>query len=1062
MDRIIHALNQVIAVARTRLQTTPHDRNPPEMTVLKGLEGSFRPREACGWSIRHPGEPSTSLSRRKMTRNGGISDNPRRLYLLQTLVKKWLRRNHGPDLTKYLICAKFICYKEIDFSELLDCGDVLMSKTEKNAEQDYRSTLNLPKTSFPMKANLPKREPDAVAFWKEMDIYARIRERMAGKPKFILHDGPPYANGDIHLGTALNKILKDMIVKFKTMTGHDVPYVPGYDCHGLPIEFKVLSELGEDAKRLSKAEIRKRCSDYALKYVDIMSRDFQRLGVFGEWSNPYLTLSHTYEGKIITVFGEMYRKNFIYRGQKPITWCPTCRTALAEAEVEYDDHTSPSIYVKFEVVEGLEDLGKKASLLIWTTTPWTLPANLATCVHPHFDYVAVDVGPEIYIVAEYLKAIVLEAVGADATVQTVARYKGTELESVRYRHPFVDRVNPVILGEHVTLEQGTGLVHTAPGHGQEDYVVGLEYGLPVYSPVDDDGCFTTEYPQQEGINVFDANDAILELLRDRKALLHSEEFTHQYPHCWRCKKAVIFRATPQWFIAVDNNDLRQHALKEIERVDWIPKWGEDRIHGMVANRPDWCVSRQRSWGVPIPIFHCAHCGTEFFEDAAFEHLKSLVAQNGIDIWFTTEPEDLLPAGTTCACGSDRFVKEEDILDVWFESGVSHRAVLETTPGLSFPADLYIEGSDQYRGWFQSSLLPSVAVKGEAPYRLVITHGFTVTGDGKKMSKSLGNAIYPQEIIEKYGADVLRLWVTSENFTQDMRASLDIFQQLADAYRRMRNTFKFLLSNLFDFEPATHSVPYDQMEELDRWALHVLRKTVERVTKSYEDYEFYAAFHTLYNYCTVSLSSLYFDILKDRLYTFAADNPARRSSQTALNQILHALTRVLAPTLCFTTEEAWHAIPNQPDLEPSVHLSAWPEIDREDPDEELGERWERLLKIRGAVTKALEMARAEGVLGNSLEAKVLVYPRRAGEADLLKRYEAMLPTIFIVSQVELHAPDDTAPDSVSVDDGDVMIAVQKANGEKCKRCWNYSMTVGESAQHPSLCRRCRNELGGCDE
>jgi len=937
-----------------------------------------------------------------------------------------------------------------------------MSETKKNAEQEYRDTLNLPKTSFPMKANLPKREPDAVAFWEEMDIYAKIRERMAGKPKFILHDGPPYANGDIHLGTALNKILKDMIVKHKTMTGHDAPYVPGYDCHGLPIEFKVLSELGEDAKNLSKADIRKRCSKYALRYVDVMSRDFQRLGVFGQWSDPYLTLSHKYEEKIITVFGEMYKKNFIYRGQKPITWCPTCRTALAEAEVEYEDHASPSIYVKFEVVEGLENLGKKAYILIWTTTPWTLPANLATCVHPHFDYVAVDVGSEIYIMAEYLKAVVLEAAGADVRSKTVGRYKGKDLVSLRYRHPFIDRVNPVILGEHVTLEQGTGLVHTAPGHGQEDYVVGLEYGLPIYSPVDDDGCFTSDFAEFEGKNVFDANAPIMELLREKGVLVQSEQIVHQYPHCWRCKNPVIFRATRQWFIAVDENRLRDEALKQIEQVKWIPKWGEDRIHGMVANRPDWCVSRQRSWGVPIPIFHCAQCGKEFFEDAAFEHLKKLVAENGIDIWFTREPEGLLPEGTKCDCGSGEFIKEEDILDVWFESGVSHRAVLETTEGLSFPADLYIEGSDQYRGWFQSSLLPSVAVKERAPYRTVITHGFTVTGDGKKMSKSLGNAIYPQEIIKNYGADVLRLWVTSENFTQDMRASMDIFKQLADAYRRLRNTFKFLLSNLFDFEPAKHAVPYEKMEELDRWALHVLQKTIAKVSKAHEEYEFYTAFHTLYNYCTVSLSSLYFDMLKDRLYTFAAENPARRSSQTALNVILHALTRMLAPALCFTAEEAWLAIPNQPDREPSVHLCAWPEVEQKYVDDELGKRWERLLKIRGAATKALEVARKDGVLGNSLEAKVLIYPTRAEEGELLGRYEDMLPTIFIVSQVELHPFGDAVQGDIVAEDGHVSITVERADGGKCKRCWNYSTTVGESAQHPSICGRCIDELGGFDE
>jgi isoleucyl-tRNA synthetase len=657
---------------------------------------------------------------------------------------------------------------------------------------------------------------------------------------------------------------------------------------------------------------------------------------------------------------------------------------------------------------------------------------------------------------------VLEAVGADAGAEVVARFKGGELDSVRYRHPFVERVNPVILGEHVTLEQGTGLVHTAPGHGQEDYVVGRQYDLPAYSPVDDDGRFTSEAGEFQGQHVFDANDGIMELLREKGALLHCEKIVHQYPHCWRCSNPIIFRATPQWFISVDANGLRENALEGIKEVEWIPAWGEERIHGMVANRPDWCISRQRSWGVPIPIFYCKKCGKEFFEDAAFKHLTELVAERGIDIWFTTDAEDLLPEGTKCGCGSDRFEKEEDILDVWFESGVSHRAVLETTEGLSFPADLYIEGSDQYRGWFQSSLLPSVAVKGRAPYRSVLTHGFVVTSEGKKMSKKLGNAIYPQEVIDKYGADVLRLWVASENFMQDIRVSFDILQQSADAYRRLRNTFKFLLSNLYDFYPDKHSVPYERMEELDKWALHVLQETIARATEAHEKYEFYTAFHTLYNYCTVSLSSLYFDVLKDRLYTFTADNSARRSSQTALNLILHALVKMLSPILSFTTEEVWGAIPNQPGREPSVHLCSWPQVEEEMVNEELGVRWERLLKIRNSVTKALEMGRKEGLLGNSLEAKVLVFPERAEDAVFLERYEAMLPTVFIVSQVDLRPAGEALPQDISVKEDGISLAVRKADGEKCKRCWNYSESVGESEEHPSICGRCINEVGGSNE
>ncbi|WP_027717361.1 isoleucine--tRNA ligase [Desulfovirgula thermocuniculi] len=920
---------------------------------------------------------------------------------------------------------------------------------------DYSQTLNLPRTAFPMRANLPQREPEILKFWEEIDIYRLVQRKNAGRPKFILHDGPPYANGHIHLGTALNKILKDIIVKYHSMAGFDAPFVPGWDTHGLPIEQQAIKELGLNRHAVNALEFRRRCKEYALKFVDIQREEFKRLGVRGDWENPYLTLMPAFEAVQIGVFGEMARRGYIYKGLKPVYWCPTCETALAEAEVEYHDKKSPSIYVLFTVKDGRGVLPEGAHVVIWTTTPWTLIANLAVCLHPEFTYVLAGTGMGDLLVARELWPSFAQAVGL-AEWAVKGEFTGRDLEGVLLSHPFFPRDSLLILGEHVTLEAGTGCVHTAPGHGHEDYQVGLRYNLPAFSPVDGKGRFTAEAGPFAGLRYDEANPRIIEELRRGNKLAKAGTITHQYPHCWRCKNPVIFRATEQWFASVDG--FRQQALEAIRQVRWIPAWGEERIYNMVATREDWCISRQRTWGVPIPIFYCRGCAKPVITGETIAHLQELFARHGSDVWFEREAKDLLPPGFACpACGHGEFDKESDIMDVWFDSGSSHLGVLEQPqlwPELRWPADLYLEGSDQHRGWFHSSLLTSVAVRGVPPYRAVLTHGFVVDEQGRKMSKSLGNVVDPLEVCRRLGADILRLWVSSTDYRGDMAVSENILKQLAEAYRKIRNTCRFLLGNLYDFDPASDQVPYEKLPEIDRWALLRLHRVIERVLAAYRNYEFHVVYHTIHHFCTVDMSALYLDMIKDRLYTSPAASPERRAAQTVLYQVLHALVRLLAPVLAFTTEEIWRYTPKEKDAPVSVQLTEMPQVNEAYLDPDLEARWKRLLAVRGVVNRALEAARKADLIGNSLEAAVVLHAR--GELYDFLRQAFDLPTVFIVSAVELYewAGQEPPPGSMIHEEmPELAVAVKRAPGEKCARCWMYHPEVGRDEAHPALCPRC---------
>ncbi len=927
---------------------------------------------------------------------------------------------------------------------------------------DYKKTLNLPATRFPMKASLVQREPEQLQQWEADRLYEAVKAAAAGRPGFILHDGPPYANGHIHIGTALNKILKDIIVRSRRMSGFNVDYVPGWDCHGLPIENNVDKELGPKKKEISRIQKREICKKYAAKYIDIQREEFKRLGIMGEWDDPYLTMNYGYEATIARECCHFALNNNLVRHKKPIYWCCSCQTALAEAEIEYHDEASPSIYVAFTARDDLsrvlpETAGQQVSLVIWTTTPWTLPANLAIALHPEFEYAAVQTAEQgVLILAAERVEPCLETFGiSDYTV--LKRFSAAVLENKRFSHPLYERTSLVITGRHVTLEAGTGCVHTAPGHGAEDYEAARRYDLEIYSPVDAAGCFQEEVQFFGGQFVFSANDAIVEHLQTNGALLASEKITHSYPHCWRCKKPVIFRATSQWFISMDKTGLRQKALQEIDQVQWIPAWGRERIYGMIENRPDWCISRQRAWGVPITVFFCSRCQTPYMTEEIRDKIHALFQEHGADIWFEKETADFLDETAVCAnCGGREFIKENDILDVWFDSGISHAAVLEQRENLNWPADLYLEGSDQHRGWFHSSLLTAVETRGRAPYKSVLTHGFVVDGHGQKMSKSLGNVIAPKEIINKYGTEILRLWAAAADYTEDIRISDNIIQQLSDAYKKIRNTCRFLLGNLSDFSPAADMMPPEKMPEIDRFALHRLDWIIQRVRRAYDDYEFHVIYHRLYNYCTLDLSAFYLDILKDRLYTAPPTGDERRSAQTVLYFIVDSLARLMAPILPFTAEELWRYMPGEKNQD-SIHLARLPEPASHWRDEKLASKWEALRTIRGEVTKALEKARAQKQIGHPLDAQILIRAEETALNDLLHTYDRDLRALFIVSSVCVKKSGDFAATYESQEMPGLSIAVGPAPGKKCERCWVYDTSVGQQQSHPTICRRCLQAL-----
>ncbi|MBU0664562.1 MAG: isoleucine--tRNA ligase [Proteobacteria bacterium] len=927
---------------------------------------------------------------------------------------------------------------------------------------DYRDTLNLPQTKFNMKANLSQKEPLLLKRWEKEDLYGQLQELGRDKPLYVLHDGPPYANGHIHLGTAFNKILKDIILKSRRMAGFRAPYIPGWDCHGLPIEHNVDKELGDKKKEIPKLSKRGACRKYAEKWVKTQKAEFKRLGVLGDWDRPYLTMNYEYEAVIAREFNRFLLSGAVIRNKKPVFWCSTCTTALAEAEVEYYDHTSPSIYVKFPVVDDLSDIdpalaASKVSVVIWTTTPWTLPANLAVAFHPDFVYAAVKVEGEILILAQDLVDKVMADLGI-TDYAIVAIFSARGLERRNCRHPFLDRNSLMVLADYVTAEAGTGCVHTAPGHGADDYLTGLRYGLEVLSPVDSEGCYTAEAGKYQGQQVPAVNKVITGDMQESGVLLHESAITHSYPHCWRCKKPVMYRATPQWFISLEQNDLRAKALAEIKKVEWTPAWGMQRIQSMVANRPDWCLSRQRTWGVPITVLSCKECGEVVKSEALVERIDLLFKKEGADAWFRHGVEDFLEPGTGCAkCGSTHFTKEEDILDVWFDSGTSHAAVCEKREELRSPADLYLEGSDQHRGWFQSSLLTSVGTRGRAPFKGVLTHGYVVDGKGKKMSKSIGNVVAPQEVIDKFGAEILRLWVSSEDYRDDVKVSDEILKQVADAYRKIRNTIRYMLGNLFDFDPEEDCVAYADLPEIDRWALARFEDLKGRVTAAYERFEFHSIHQGLNYFCGLTMSAFYLDILKDRLYCSATKSLARRAAQTVLHEILDGLLRLMTPVLSFTAAESWESLYNlAPDapLDQSVFFVEFPSLHPERRDGELEGRWEKLVMVRSEITKALEGARREKVIGHPLEAEVLL--QIGGEwADFIHQEWQTIKNVCIVS--ELTPCDDFVflglTPYVSKELAGLSVAVRQATGEKCERCWIRSSSVGQNQLHPQLCGRC---------
>jgi len=948
---------------------------------------------------------------------------------------------------------------------------------------DYKETLNLPQTKFPMRGNLSQKEPEIEKEWQNKDIYGLLRKKQKGKPKYVLHDGPPYANGHIHIGHSLNKILKDIILKYKTMRGFDTPFIVGWDCHGLPVEHQLFKQLKIDKDQISQQDFRAKAKDYAQRFVQIQKEEFKRLGVFADWENSYLTMDKGYEFKIIQAFNRLFKRGYIYRELKPVYWCPNCQTALAEAEVEYKDVSSPSVYVKFKLQASTPfplpfSLYPSLSFVVWTTTPWTLPANVAVALHPQAEYAFVKTAKrkeqsvnqgEVLIIAKALVRQVMQKAGIK-DYEIIKTLKGEELKGLECRHPWIERDSKVVLADFVDLKQGTGCVHIAPGHGIEDYEVGLKYKLPIISPVDKKGRFTGDVQFFKGMDVFSANKEIVKKLQREEMLLPvEEEIEHSYPHCWRCKKEVIFRATKQWFMKVDHLNLRERSISFANnQIDWIPAWGKKRMTNMLLFRPDWCLSRQRYWGVPIPVFYCANCGKELVNEEVLNRVEELVKKEGIEGWFNRSVEEILPRDITCKeCGGKQFIslekptkqskgsvhsvaerakgslrgfiKGEDILDVWFDSGISHYAVLEDSGDLTYPADLYLEGSDQHRGWFQSSLLTGVALKGSSPFKAVLTHGFVVDGEGKKMSKSLGNVISPQEIIQENGADILRLWVASADYNEDIKLSSSILDTTVQSYRRIRNTLRFLLSNLFDFDHQKNRIEYSKLMEIDKWALGESEILLKEVTAAYEEFQFYKVCQLLQNFCAIKMSALYLDILKDRLYTFAKDSSERRAAQTVLYQILLTLTKIIAPILCFTAEEVWRYIPGI--KEESVHLCSWPKLEKK-VDKQLKEKWDRLFEIRNKVCERLEEKRIEKEIGSPLEAKVVLKVGNENLRNFLLESKKDLPSIFVVSQTEVKEGKE-----------DLEIIIEHAKGNKCARCWNYSESVGKDKRYPDLCERC---------
>jgi isoleucyl-tRNA synthetase len=933
---------------------------------------------------------------------------------------------------------------------------------------DLKRTLNLPETKFPMKADLPHNEPKWLEKWTRENLYGQLRAGRRKAPLFTLHDGPPYANGRIHLGTALNKILKDFIVKTKSLAGFNAPYLPGWDCHGLPIEINVDKELGARKAQMEREEIRRACRDYAEKYVDLQRDDFRRLGVFGEWEKPYLTMDYEYEALTAEAFLKFLEQGYVYRGLKPVYWCIACKTALAEAEVEYEEHRSRSIYVKYPLLTDPAKLdpalaGRQVSVIIWTTTPWTLPASMAVAFHPEFEYVvaAADDG-EAYLMESRRWEPTLAETGLRART-VLSRVPGKRLERVEMQHPFLERRVLGVLADYVTAEDGTGCVHTAPGHGREDYQTGMQYGLETYCPVGDAGEFTEGLPQYKGQTVFDANAPIIELLKARGRLVGSPGWlTHSYPHCWRCHNPVIFRANEQWFVDIDHERLREKALEEIKKTRWSPAWGEERISNMIATRPDWCISRQRVWGVPITVFHCEACKKPLLDARLARRAVELFRKEGADAWYTHPIEDLLPPGAKCPeCGGSKLRKETDILDVWFDSGSSHFVVLGRRPDLPWPSDVYLEAGDQYRGWFHSSLLVALVTHGRAPYRAVLTHGWVLDAEGRAMSKSLGNVIEPMEVIKTHGAEILRLWAASVEFGEDVTISAEMLARLSEAYRKLRNTFRYCLANLFDFDPKKDLVEGEQLEEIDAWALLRTAEVLERVAGAYEEYAFHKVYRTLYDFATVDLSAFYFDILKDRLYTAPAKSVRRRAAQSTLYRIADALVRAVAPLTCFTADEVWSHLHPASDEgeEASVHLAEFVPAERFRagiPQRFLKRlaNWPRLVAVRNEVLKALEQARKEKSIGSPLDARAVLVAE--GElAALLQEYHAFLPTLLIVSQVELST--DSSAGASETQLPELKVRIEKALGHKCARCWNYSQRVGEDSRYPTVCERCSAAL-----